>query len=83
MRITAPGPVERIVATWYRAGGVITGDDRIVKLATLKAKMLGGDQAAVAIHISAEGKAARRAIDDFLAALGPTDRVAADVTAPR
>lgn len=83
MRITAPGPVERIVATWYRAGGVVTGDDRIVKLATLKARMLGGDQAAVAIHVSAEGKAARHAIDDFLKDLGPIDRVANDVTAPR
>jgi len=83
MRMTAPGPVERIVATWYRAGGMVTGDDRIVKLATLKARMLGGDQAAVAIHISAEGAAARRTIENFLGALGPIDRLAHDVAAPR
>ncbi len=83
MRITAPGPVERIVASWYRAGGIVTGEDAIVKLATLRARMLGGDQAAVAIHLSAEGPRARAAIERFLAALGPIDGVADRATATR
>ena len=83
MRITAPGPVERIVASWYRAGGIVTGEDAIVKFATLKARMLGGDQAAVAIHLSAEQPGGRAAITHFLAALGPVDAVADRVTAVR
>lgn len=79
MRITAPGPVERQVATWYRIGNVITSDPKIVKLETLKAKLLGGPQRAVAIHVSAEtlaGHDPRAAMATFLAALGPLDRLA-------
>lgn len=83
MRITAPGPVERMVASWYRAGGMVTGEETVVKFATLKARMLGGDQAAVAIHLSAEGPNARAAIERFRSALGPIDGVADRVTAPR
>ncbi|WP_298672670.1 exosortase A [uncultured Sphingomonas sp.] len=83
MRITAPGPVERIVASWYRAGGIVTGEDVIVKFATLRARLLGGDQAAVAIHLSAEGRDARASIERFLAALGPIGGVADRVTAAR
>lgn len=45
--------------------------------------MVGGDQAAVAIHLSAEGPAARAAIERFRAALGPIDRVADNMTAKR
>ncbi|MEV8738639.1 exosortase C-terminal domain/associated protein EpsI, partial [Klebsiella variicola] len=30
MRITAPGPVERIVATWYRIGDTLTASDKRV-----------------------------------------------------
>jgi exosortase A len=79
MRITAPGPVERQVATWYRVGNVVTADEKIVKLETLKAKLLGGPQRAVAIHISAEalpGRDPRAAMAKFLSALGPLDRLA-------
>ena len=79
MRITAPGPVERQVATWYRVGDVVTADEKIVKLETLKAKLLGGPQRAVAIHISAEalpGHDPRAAMAKFLSALGPLDRFA-------
>ena len=88
MRITAPGNVERIVATWYRIGNVLTANPNIVKIETLKAKLLGGPQRAVAIHLSAEvtpGHDPRAAIDRFLAALGPLDRLAdasAGLTAP-
>lgn len=79
MRITAPGPVERQVATWYRVGDVLTSDPKIVKLQTLKAKLLGGPQRAVAIHVSAEvlpGHDPRAAMAKFLAALGPLDVLA-------
>jgi hypothetical protein len=79
MRITAPGPVERQVATWYRIGNVLTSDPKIVKLETLKAKLLGGPQRAVAIHVSAEtlpDHDPRAAMAKFLAALGPLDVLA-------
>ncbi|MBY8827086.1 exosortase A [Hephaestia mangrovi] len=79
MRITAPGNVERIVATWYRVGDVLTANPSVVKLQTLKTKLLGGPQRAVAVHVSAEvlpGHDARVAIARFLAALGPVDALA-------
>lgn len=82
---TGGQPVERIVATWYRVGGIVTGDETLVKIATLKARLLGGDQSAAALHLSAtgDGRAARAAIDRFRAALGPIDRLADRMTAPR
>ncbi len=79
MRITAPGPVERVVATWYRVADVTTGDARRVKIETLKAKLLGGPQRAVAVHLSAEmtpGHDPRAAIARLAAALGPMDALA-------
>ncbi|RXD07094.1 exosortase A [Sphingomonas sp. UV9] len=75
MRITAPGPVERIVATWYRVGDTTTQDDTLVKIETMKARLLGGPQRAVAIHLSVEG-ADPRPIARFLTALGPIGPVA-------
>ena len=79
LRMTAPGPVERQVATWYRVGDVLTSDDRVVKVETLKAKLLGGPQRAAAIHLSAEvvpGHDPRAAMTRFLSAIGPIDRLA-------
>ncbi len=79
MRVTAPGPVERQIATWYRVGDVVTHDAPLVKLETLKAKLLGGPQRAVAVHVSAQvtpGRDARAAMAAFVAALGPIDRLA-------
>ena len=75
MRITAPGPVERIVATWYRVGNATTDDGMIVKIETMKARLLGGPQRAVAIHVSVEGADARP-MARFLKALGPVGAVA-------
>ena len=83
MRITAPGPVERVVATWYRVGGIVTNRPAIVKLATLKARLIGGEPAAVALHLSAEQQPGRNpvsAIAKFRAALGPIDAATARVT---
>jgi exosortase A len=78
-RILGPGPVVREVAIFYRLGDVTTGSDLRVKIETLKARLLGRSQRAVAVLVSAPqvGDAdARFAVDDFLRALGPIDRVA-------
>jgi exosortase A len=77
MRIVAPGPVERVVASWYRVGGTTTADGKRVKLLTMTARLTGGDQAAVALHLSARGRDGAAAIERFLAAAGPPDRIAA------
>ncbi len=82
MRITGPGAVERVVATWYRVGGVTTASERMVKIETLKAKLSNGEQRASALHLSAvAGRGdARAAMTSFLAAAGApgdiADRVA-------
>ncbi|MBB5687390.1 exosortase A [Sphingobium boeckii] len=83
-RITAPGPVVREVMTFYRAGDVLTGSPARVKLATLKVRLTGGDQRAVAIMVSAEempGHDAHAAIGRFIAALGPLDKLADGIAA--
>ena len=70
LRMTAPGPVERQVVTWYRVADTTTGSQRAAKLATLKAKLLGGPQRASAVLMSAEAADGTAAIADFRAALG-------------
>lgn len=50
----APGPVTRTVATWYSVGGETMTSKSRVKLATLKARLLAGDQSAAAVLISVE-----------------------------
>jgi exosortase A len=78
-RIASNG-VAREVLTFYRVGDVLTGSGVKVKLETLKTRLLGGPQRAVAILVSAEdsaaGVSARPALDDFVRALGPLDRLA-------
>jgi exosortase A len=73
-RIGSHGVV-REVLSFYRVGETLTGSRMGVKIETLKARLLGGPQRAVAMLVSAEAPAAstsaRPAIDDFLAALGP------------
>lgn len=83
-RITAPGPVNREVVSVYWIDGKVTGSASAVKLATLKTRLIGGDQAAAAILISAEerpGQPARPAIDAFMTAMGPADALAARLVA--
>lgn len=73
-QITAPGPVLRQVVSFYAVGGQVTGSPAKVKLETMKQRLIGGDQRAVAILVSAEqaeGVSADRAIGDFVKALGP------------
>jgi exosortase A len=78
-RIGSHGTV-REVATFYRVGNVLTGSGYKVKLETLKTRLLGGPQRAVALLVAAEapaeGVSPRPAIDAFLAALGPIDALA-------
>jgi exosortase A len=69
----------REVVSYYRVDGLTTGSAAEVKLATVKARLLGGNKQAVAILISAEareGRTARPAIDAFLKSLGDIDKVA-------
>jgi exosortase A len=71
-RIASHG-VEREVVSFYRVGNIVTGSKLRVKLATLKARLLGGPQRAVAILVSSDS---RPAIDAFVAGLGPVERLA-------
>ena len=82
-RIFASG-VAREVVSFYVLGGMTTGSANRVKIETLKTRMLGGDQAAVAVLVSAEdGKAtpSRPAIDAFLRDLGSPEGAAQRVIA--
>lgn len=78
LRMAAPGPVEREVATWYRIGSITTGSEDRVKLETLKTRLLGGRQRGVALLLSAQKGTGdpRAAIADFLRAAGPVDAIA-------
>lgn len=79
LRMAGPGRVERVTVSWYRVGDTLTGSDNHVKFETLKTRLLGGNQAAVAVLVSAEQGSdggAAAAIGDFLSALGPVDAFA-------
>ncbi len=62
-RIASHG-VERQVVSFYRVGDIVTGSGVGVKLETMKVRLLGGPQRAVAVLASSES---RPAIDAFLA----------------
>lgn len=78
-RIASHGLV-REVWSFYRVGDVLTGSRTGVRLETMRVRLLGGRQRAVAVLLSAPEPAAgaspRPALDAFLAALGPVDRLA-------
>lgn len=86
-RITAPGPVVRQVWSFYRIGtGDFTGDAARVKLETMRARLLGADQRALAILLSAEdgrGQRADEAMRDFARALGRLDLLADEAAGNR
>jgi exosortase A len=83
-RISSHGTLREVVS-FYRVGSILTGSGARVKLETVKTRLLGGPQRAVAILVSseapAEGVSPRPAIDAFLRSLGPiaplADRAAA------
>ena len=78
-RVASHGLV-REVAIFYRIGTMLTGSAAGVKLETMKSRLFGGPQQAVAVLVSAPAPAAganpRPAIDDFLRALGPVEHLA-------
>lgn len=79
IRMVGPGRVERATASWYRVGGMTTGNEGRVKLETLKVKLTGASPAAVAILVSAEQRGAIPAAETvaaFAAAIGPIDALA-------
>lgn len=84
---TSGGEVERVVATWYRVGDTVTGDDKAVKLATVKMRLIGAPQPAIALHLSAvaaSGHDPQVAIARFLASLGdPGDAMLRIAESPR
>ncbi|MBN2972284.1 exosortase A [Roseomonas aeriglobus] len=85
-RITTAGAVERLVGTWYRVGDMVTASDNQVKVQTLKAKLTGGRQAGVALHVSAvkgRGADTRAAIAAFLSAAGSPAKVTDTVLSGR
>jgi EpsI family protein len=70
----------RDVASFYRVGDIVTGSSAAVKLETMKLRLLGGRQSAIAVLVSSDAKgdglSARPAVDAFLRDLGPIERVA-------
>ncbi|HEX8223228.1 MAG TPA: exosortase A [Allosphingosinicella sp.] len=78
-RIGSHGKV-REVASFYRVGGVLTGSAARVKLETVRVRLLGGPQRAVAVLIAAQapadGLSPRPTVDSFLRALGPVEPLA-------
>ena len=78
-RIASHG-VTREVVSFYRVGDSLTGSGMQVKLETMKTRLLGGPQRAVAVLVSAQapgsGASGRPAIDAFLTALGPVETFA-------
>jgi hypothetical protein len=76
------GSHERVreVASFYRVGDILTGSPARVKLETVRVRLLGGPQRAVAVLVAAEapadGISPRPAIDAFLRDLGPIEPLA-------
>ena len=79
-QITAPGRIVRHAVSFYIVGnGDPTGSGHLVKLETMKARLLGGDQRAAAIILSAEerdNRPADAAIAAFLNDLGDVKELA-------
>lgn len=70
--ILAPGQHPRTVVSFYDVGEAVTGSPARVKMETLRRRLLGGDQRAMALLVSAdEAQGGRAAVDRFLADLGP------------
>ncbi|MCC6478416.1 exosortase A [Sphingorhabdus sp.] len=78
-RIATKDQHHREVVSFYRVNGTTSGSGSAIKLATLKAKLLGGNQQAVAILVSAEQQRRenpRPAIDSFLKSIRTVDKLA-------
>jgi exosortase A len=83
-RLMGPSKTIREAATWWFVGGMAAPGKAAVKLATLRARLTGGDQSAVTLIVSAQGPGAHNAIAAFVRAMGaPQPRVAAMLTQAR
>lgn len=78
VRIVA-GDRERFVWYWYRVDGHTTGNAYLAKLLEVKAKLLGGDQAAAVVALATDSagdpKAANSALTHFAAQAWPFTQV--------
>jgi EpsI family protein len=78
--IISSNRIVRHVVSFYRVGEITTGSSAAIKLETIKVRLFGGRQRAVAILVSAQtpgdGADPRPAIDDFLSSLGSVDTLA-------
>ena len=82
--ILAPGQHPRTVVSVYDVGGAVTGSPARVKAETLRRRLLGGDQQAMALLVSAdEAQGGRPAVDRFLADLGPVQPALAHIAGAR
>lgn len=78
-RISSRQQHKREVLSFYRVDGTTSGSAAAIKLATMKARLTGGDQQAVAILISSEQggrQSPRPAIDAFVKSIGDIDKLA-------
>jgi exosortase A len=70
-QLLAGGEPLRTVVSFYDVGGYVTGSPARVKMEALRHRLLGGDQYAIALLVSAdEAEGGRAAVDRFLADLG-------------
>ena len=83
-RLVATGGIERLCATWYETGGIVTGSNVRLKLANMADRLLMRRRATAVLILSAEerpGYPATRALSRFVGATGGPgawmDRVAA------
>lgn len=75
-RLASHGELREVVS-FYRVGDSLTGSGARVKLETMKVRLMGGPQRAVALLVSAGPQpgagSPRETIDAFLTALGPVE----------
>jgi EpsI family protein len=77
-RLIGPEKAEREAATFWFVGGRAAPGQAGVKLATLKARLMGSDQSAATLIVSAAGPGAHDALIAFTRDMGdPQTRVAA------
>ncbi|HUQ13285.1 MAG TPA: exosortase A [Novosphingobium sp.] len=72
-RLAAPGPVERVAATWYKTGDLVTASNARLKLANIADRLVLRRRTTSVLIVSAEerpGRPAPRAIRRFLDATG-------------
>jgi len=83
-QLLAGGEPLRTVVSFYDVGGYVTGSPARVKMETLRRRLLGGDQHAMALLVSAdEAEGGHAAVDRFLADLGPVQPALARIAGGR